>query len=76
MTSKRAFFSKSNSVTYFNDRQRGFNLNTTIVLVVFLSQRSPWIIPSTKRKKENIDVRVARAFLSKLLLTLQNDLHE
>ena len=73
---KTSISSKSNSATNFNDQKEGFYLNKTIVFGVFLSRRSPWIIPSTKRKEENIDVQVARAFLSELLLTLQNDSHE
>ena len=72
MTSKRAFL---NSFTKFNDRKRGFYLNKTIVLGVFLSQRSPWIIPSAKRKKKIWTFRLHEHFLTKLLLTLQNDSH-
>ena len=58
--------SKSNGVTKFNDRKKGFYLNKIIIFGVLLSQGSPWIMPSTKHKLiENIDVQDARAFLSK-----------
>ena len=48
--------SNSNSVTDFNDQKNGVYLNKIIVFGVFLSQRSPWILPSA-----NIDVQNARA---------------
>ena len=44
--------SKSNGVTKFHDRKKGFYLNKEIVAGVFLSQRSPWIMPSIKQKKK------------------------
>ena len=47
---KTSISSKSNNVTNFNDQKEGFYLNKTIIVGVFLSQRSPWIIPSAKRK--------------------------
>ena len=50
MTSKRAFLQKVFSVTEFIDRKEGVYLNKIIVFGVFLSQRSPWIMPSAKRK--------------------------
>ena len=56
---------KSTGVTKFNDRKNVFYLNKIIIFGVFLSQRSPWMMPSTKTQIENIDVQVARAFLSK-----------
>ena len=56
---------KSNGVTKFNDQKNVFYLNKIIIFGVFLSQRSPWMMPSTKTQIENIDVQVARAFLSK-----------
>ena len=61
MTSKRAFFSNSNSATDFNDQKKGVYLKEIIVFGVFLSQRSPWIMPSTKKQIEKIDVQIARA---------------
>ena len=78
MASKRAVLKKSNDVTNFNDRKGGFYLNKTLDYGVFLSQRSPRIVPNANRKfMENIDVQVAQAFLfSKLALTLHNDSHE
>ena len=33
---------------------------------VFLSKRSPWIIPSARTQIENIDVQVARVFFVKI----------
>ena len=42
--------SKNNGVTKFNDRKNGFYLNKMIVFGVFLSQRSPWIMASSKQK--------------------------
>ena len=51
MTSKRAFLKKiNNGVTKVNDRKKGFYLNKIIVFGVFLSHRSPWIMPSSKQK--------------------------
>ena len=47
---KTSISSKRNSVTKFNDRIKGLYLNKIIVFGVFLSQRSPWMMPSTKRK--------------------------
>ena len=41
----------------------GFTLIKELFFGVFLSQRSPLIMPSLKQKKENIDVQLARAFL-------------
>ena len=53
--------SNSNSVTDFNDRKKGVILNRIIVFDVFLSQRSPWIMPSPKTQIENIGIPIARA---------------
>ena len=60
--------SKSNSVAKFNDQKKEFYLNKLIVLGVFLSQRSSWIMPSAKTQLENIDVQFAHVVLSKLPL--------
>ena len=76
MTSKRAFFSKSNSITNFKDQNEEFYLNKTIVLGVFSVTTITMDNSLGKTQIENIDVQVARAFLSKLLLTLQHDSHE
>ena len=49
MTSKRAFLQKV-TVLLTSTTKKGFDLNKTIVFGVFLSQRSPCIIPSAERK--------------------------
>ena len=67
-TSKRAVLQKVTVLLNSTTKKRGFYLNKTIVFGVFLSQRSPWI-SLRKTQIENIDVQVARAFLSKLHLT-------
>ena len=52
MTSKTSISSKSNGVAKFNDPKKGFYLMKIIVFGVFLSQRSPQIMPSAKRKQK------------------------
>ena len=49
---KTSISSKSNSVAKYNGRKKGFYLNKIIVFGVFLSQRSPWIMPSAIRKQK------------------------
>ena len=49
MTSKRAFLQKV-TVLLNSTTEKGFYLNKVIVFGVFFSQRSPWIMPSAKRK--------------------------
>ena len=51
MTLKRAFLHKV-AVLLNSTTEKRFYLNKIIVFGVFLSQRSPWIMPSAKRKKK------------------------
>ena len=68
MTSKRAFLQKSNGVIKFNDLKMGFYLNK---IIVFGFSVTTITMDNALRKTqiENIDVLVARAFLSILQLT-------
>ena len=50
MTLKQAFPQKVTVLLNSTTKKKGFNLNKLIVFGVFLSQRSPWIMPSTKQK--------------------------
>ena len=50
MTSKRAFLQKVTVLLTSSAEKGFFYLYKTIVFGVFLSQRSPWIMPNTKLK--------------------------
>ena len=62
MTSKRPFLQTVTAL-------RGFTGIKQLFWGFYLSQRPPRIMPSTETLMENIDVEVARTFLSQLLLT-------
>ena len=50
MTSKRAFLQKVTVLLNSTTKKKGFYLKKINVFGVFLSQRSPWIMPSAKQK--------------------------
>ena len=50
MTSKRAFLHTVTVLLISTTKKKGVYLNKIIDFGVFLSQRSPWILPSAKRK--------------------------
>ena len=50
MTLKRAFLQKVTVLLNSTTEKKGFYLNKYFFFGVFLSQRSPWIMPSTKQK--------------------------
>ena len=50
MTSKRVFLQTVTVLLISTIEKKGVYLNKIIVFGVFLSQRSPWIMPSAKRK--------------------------
>ena len=69
MMSKRAFLQTVTALLNSMADKRGFTCIKQLFWGFYLSQRPPRMMPSTETLMENIDVEVARAFLSQLLLT-------